>query len=295
MSDSSRYCIYCLLNLFSHTIAGSAAAKSSQATDLPDDDSEDEDFIGGEEEDIDLEEELDSDEVDSIVNDLEEDEMAPSSAKKRTPRKAATKAQEATKAELAQVTSSLNQLKVSSSYQSFSVNQQYPFIVSTYEEGDDTMCDVYFLAPTLPKEFFLPEVTKGGSALGLSTRLPNFFRRHARILKANKDKEGFNADTSQAQGFKKVCDSIDAHYGLKDVIYSDPQEVTLPFNVEETIVVWEIQASLNNLGKLTDDLGGQQFFYVIYVKLRKLKEKKRTAGAFRIIDDVGEDGMEEDL
>jgi hypothetical protein len=51
-------------------------------------------------------------------------------------------------------------------------------------------------------------------------------------------------------------------------------------NCEERIVGWEVQGFKNDLGSLTDDLGGQQFHYVLWAKLRKLKEKKRIVGKF---------------
>jgi hypothetical protein len=38
-----------------------------------------------------------------------------------------------------------------------------------------------------------------------------------------------------------------------------------------------------------DQLGGQQFHSVFWAKLRKVKDKKRTVGKFRIIDDDPQD------
>jgi hypothetical protein len=180
------------------------------------------------------------------------------------------------------VTETLSELKVSSFFEAFSVNQTYPFTISTYAEKDDTMCDVSFYVASHPKDYFLPEVMDAGSTLGLSTRLPNFFRRSKRVLETNRRKPGFNENTSQAQGFMKTCEGIDKCFGFKDVIFSDPQMIVLPFTVEERIVEWEIQGTSNNLGSLIDDLGGQQCHYCVYTKLRKLKVKKRTAGTFRI-------------
>jgi hypothetical protein len=47
---------------------------------------------------------------------------------------------------------------------------------------------------------------------------------------------------SQAQSFKKVCQTVDNHYGHQDEIFCEPQMIPLlPFSCEERIVTWEIQ------------------------------------------------------
>ncbi|KAG7374172.1 hypothetical protein IV203_013267 [Nitzschia inconspicua] len=125
-------------------------------------------------------------------------------------------------------------------------------------------------------------------------RVPNIFFKFKRILLANKEVEGFNKNTSQAQAFKKVCKTIDNDNGHRDQIFGKPQMVPLPFSCEERIVTWEIQALKNELGTLTDDLGGLQFHYFVYAKLRKLKDKKRIVGKFRIIDADDTEDMKED-
>jgi hypothetical protein len=104
--------------------------------------------------------------------------------------------------------------------------------------------------------------------------------------------QGLNKNTSHAQAFKKICQIVDNHYGHRDKIFGEHQMIPLPFSCEERIVTWEIQALKNDLGSLTDDLGGQQFHYCIWAKLRKRKVKKRTVGKFRIIDSDAE--MEDD-
>jgi hypothetical protein len=85
-----------------------------------------------------------------------------------------------------------------------------------------------------------------------------------------------------------LCDEIAAKTNFKSEVFADPQFVRLPFVVEERIVSWELQGYTNALlddegGSLTDALGGEQFFFTVYIKLRKLKTKKKTAGGFRIV------------
>jgi hypothetical protein len=101
-------------------------------------------------------------------------------------------------------------------------------------------CDLFFYVPTLPLEYFVPDVVNQGNVFSVATRTPNFFVTFKRILQANKGVSGFNKNTSQAQAYKKVCDHIDNHYGHRDEIYGNPQFVPLPFSCEERIVLWEI-------------------------------------------------------
>lgn len=102
-------------------------------------------------------------------------------------------------------------LKILSSFETYSVSLTYPFIIS------GTMCDVSFYMATLPKDHSLPEVMVAGSTLGLSSRLPNFVGRNRRILKANKTKKGFNENASQAQGFKKTGEAIDLDLKMSSI------------------------------------------------------------------------------
>ncbi len=63
--------------------------------------------------------------------------------------------------------------------------------------------------------------------------------------------------------------------------------MALPFGCEERIVEWEVQAYPNNLGELSDDLGGQQFFACLDITLWKLPSTKcKTTGGFWIIGEV---------
>jgi hypothetical protein len=53
----------------------------------------------------------------------------------------------------------------------------------------------------------------------------------------------------------------------------------------ERIVCWELEAYRNDMGNLTDELGGQQFRSVLSITMRKLKVRRRATGGFRVIDD----------
>jgi hypothetical protein len=95
----------------------------------------------------------------------------------------------------------------------FNFNTVFPYTISPYDEGDDEMCDLFFFVPTLPLEYFLPDVIDNGNVFSLSMRVLNIFFTFKRILMANKDVKGFNKNTSQAQAFKKICQTVDNHYG----------------------------------------------------------------------------------
>ena len=51
----------------------------------------------------------------------------------------------------------------------------------------------------------------------------------------------------------------------------------------ERIVSWEVQCYVNDLGELTDNLGGQQFHGVLAIILQKNRSKRRTKGSFRVV------------
>jgi hypothetical protein len=274
---------------------GSKQAKDQQAGLVLEeedyDSEEDEDYEAEDQEDIALEESFEAEDIESLLADQTEEDMPSSTpSKKRTPKKASTPAGESS---VAVITSSMKNMNVNAS-SPFSFSTVFPYTITTYDEGDDQMCDLFCFVPTLPLEYFLPDVIEKGNVFSLSMRVPNVFFTFKRVLLANKDVKGFNKNTSQAQAYKKVCQTIDNHHGHRDEIFGDPQMVPLPFSCEERIVTWEIQASKNDLGSLTDDLGGQQFHYVLWAKLRKLKDKKRTTGKFRIIED-GDDEMEDEF
>jgi hypothetical protein len=79
------------------------------------------------------------------------------------------------------------------------------------------MCDVSIYVPSLPKDFFyrkwVLEVLLVFPVVSLTSL--------AGTNKGNGGKQDFNANTSQAQGSKKICEVNDECFGFKDVIFSD--------------------------------------------------------------------------
>ena len=232
-----------------------------------------------EDEDIDLDDFVEEDEAD-----LEEEETSmPPKKKKATPRKVSTPDP------MDELTNTVSKMSVAAPT-SFCMDFQYPFIMTTYNEQLDVMCKVEFYVPTIPKEYFVPDVVNG-NVLTLKTQVPGFFVQEQRVLESNADNGEFNQNTHEAQAFKNQCEEIDKYFGFVDAIFGDKaQEVPLPFVCEDRIVDCEFQAYPNELGDLTDQFGGLQFFGCVSVKLRKLKAKRRTTGGFRIIGAANMDG-----
>ena len=114
-------------------------------------------------------------------------------------------------------------------------------------------------------------------------QVPGFFVQEERVLDANASNGAFNRNTHEAQAFKNQCEEIDKYFGFVDAIFGDKaQEVQLPFVCEDRIVDWEFQAYPNELGDLTDQFGGFQFFGCISIKLRRLKKAKRRSHYWRV-------------
>lgn len=169
----------------------------------------------------------------------------------------------------------------------FSMDYKMPFILTTYNEGLDQMCTIQILTVTMPKDSFIPDVVDGGKRLEVRILVPSFFVDETRILDEKRGVvTGFNKNTHEAQAFRDVCETIDSHYGMQAIIFGEPMSIALPFICEERVVQWEIQAHVNQFGELTDELGGQQFMACVAMKLRKLKTKRKTTGAFRVIGEV---------
>jgi hypothetical protein len=214
-----------------------------------------------------------------------------SSRKKRTPKKKATPKKVDEDEDIKSLTASMTGMKVAvrGSTPMFKMDFTLPYMIHVYKENHDTIVTVDLLVPTYPKDYFIPDVIDNGSTLQLRTRIPEFFPNEGRVLAAHGG-DGFNQNTSQAQAFKDCCEEIDQHFGFVDTIYGDnPQVIPLPFKVEERILNWEVQGYQNNLGNLTDDLGGQQYHFTLSIDLMKLKTKRRTEGGFRIVGSAMED------
>jgi hypothetical protein len=156
-----------------------------------------------------------------------------------------------------------------------------------FEEGDDTMLKIEILAaPQLDETFFKLDIINEGRALEFQVKLPNDFVSEDRTMMVNEAKAGFNADTYEAQSFKKTCEAIHEDWNFADDLYgAKPQVIALPFRVEDRIVDWECQGYPND-GVLTDRFGGLQFHNAIAITTRKLKRKKKVHGRHRVFGGV---------
>ena len=157
-----------LLHLFDGALTvfvccvGSAEHKDAQENlDLS---SDDDDYSDSEAEDIDLEEEEDQDEEEE-----EEDSNMPPSAskKKKTPLKKPEK--ESASPFSAGVDKLSVGMKKMSLKKTFSMDFKLPFILVTFNEGEDVMCSIEILVPTYPEDFFLPDTINGGTNTHKST------------------------------------------------------------------------------------------------------------------------------
>ena len=93
--------------------------------------------------------------------------------------------------------------------------------------------------------------------------------------------------------FRSICGKAENNYDTGYIIARDPQQIMLPFRCEEVIVSWECQLYPNDL--VHDQLGevdehgqiveneDQQFFNVLVVTLRRLREKRKVVGGSRKI------------
>lgn len=235
-----------------------------------------------------------SEEVSGSEDEVEDEEaMAKSTPKKRTPMKAGGKKSTpgrtnagAETSEDAFLSAKMEQMELA--VPTYSMEFKQPFILTTYNEGDDRMCTIHVIALTMPKENFIPEVVDVGKRLEIRMRVPGFFLDEGLIIELKSGVKGFNKNTHQAQSFKSVCEAIDEQYGMlaRKPVFGHAMIIALPFVCEERVVEWEIQAYPNNMGDLTDDLGGQQFFACLTITLRMLKTKRATTGNFRVIGEV---------
>lgn len=272
-------CFIVTLFLTFLSLAGSAraqaAAEGTNLEDISDDDDDANEFVDNEEEeDIDL----DADDFSEEEEEEEEEDtkMPPKTARKKTPpKKYADTADD--------LSSKISRMKVNEA-KPFFMCYKCPFIMTTYNEGLDIMVKIEFFVPTLPREYFIPDVVNGGWGCELRIQVPGFFVSEERVIVSNNHLQGFNQNTHEAQSYKDVCEKIDAHFGMTDMIFGDePQVADLPYQCEERVVSWEIQGYPNDLGELTDQFGGQQFHQVLAVVMRKLKTKRRTTGGFRVV------------
>ena len=69
----------------------------------------------------------------------------------------------------------------------------------------------------------------------------------------------------------KINDELDYSVDIK----GDPQVVSLPFKVEQYIVIWEVQAFINDDDGVNELLQSEQYFYNLKVIMVSV-EKPRT-------------------
>ena len=86
---------------------------------------------------------------------------------------------------------------------------------------------------------------------------------------------------------------IDNENGMTGVIIGEPQLVELPFQCEERIVTWEIEAFTNDLENMTETFRAQQYHTNLKVVLRRLKTKRRVMGRIRVVGNLVDDGVAE--
>jgi hypothetical protein len=266
-------------------LAGSAAAKEQTSRKgIPFDDNSDDDSEEGEAENTDTEVEEEKEE--------EEDSMAPKTPKK-TP-STTKKAKRRLVGDAIGETIVNRMADLSIEVPMYSMDLKAPFILTPYKDQFDDMLKVQVFVPTLPRDSFVPDIVDGGNKLEIKIQVPPFFVDENRIIASNACVDGFNHNTHLAQAFKTSCEEIVAPHGMMiNNIFGQSIEIAMPFLCEERIVLWEIQAYPNNMGSLTDALGGQQFHMVLVVIARKLRTKRMTTGGFRIIgaDDNSEDQL----
>lgn len=280
------------------SFVGSEARKAAEAgkVNLEDisDDSEDS-YDNSEEED--LESESDDNNEDNHDDEEEDFEMSSSAKKKRAPSrktKTPTKNGDSVGVDgVDDVIQSINNMSVEEPVPKFSMDFSLPFIMKIFKEDDDEMVGIDVFVPTLPKDYFIPDIDAQGRVFVLGIRVPNFFKDENRVLAVNEGGQ-FNRNTYEAQAYKERCEEIEEHYGFASSIFGNAIRIKLPFQVEQRIVYWEIQGHENDLDNLTDDLGGQQYHFTLSAKLMKLKSKRRTHGGFRIIGG-GANAMNDDL
>jgi hypothetical protein len=76
----------------------------------------------------------------------------------------------------------------------------------------------------------------------------------------------------------------------EDDSVGDPQRIKLPFQCEQHIAHWEVQAFENDSQELTDGLGGSQYYFVLSVDLasvvlmeRKKRRRREASVSFHLL------------
>jgi hypothetical protein len=156
-------------------------------------------------------------------------------------------------------------------------------------------CKVEFFVPVLPENYFVLDVVNNGTLLEVRTRIPNDMFMEERVLASSSSVAGFSVNTSETQAHKDLCERVvvDIENGLTGVIFGQPQFVELPFQCEEQIVSWEIDAFTNYRENMNETFGAQQYHTNLKLVLRKFKTKRRIQGRIRVVGNLVDDGVTE--
>ena len=271
-------------------LLGQAAARGEDSDDEDEDFEEEED-----EEDVDLDDEFEDEEDD-------DDEEMPATPKKKSPKRTPKKKTPAAApppppAAADADESLLNKMKgVSVSSKQFDMNPQCQHKLDVFDHEFDQCCEVEFLTPILPDDYFQPDASNEGNMLDVCYKTPEMFADEERVLKAEQGVQGaekFTYNDSEAQAHIKTCQAINNQFGKGGIFSEHPQQVELPFPCEERVVERECQAHANDLlddelkdeNELADpnDEGPEQYHNILVVLLRKLRTKRKTKGGFRKI------------
>jgi hypothetical protein len=171
--------------------------------------------------------------------------------------------------------------------QKFSMDSRFPFILCDCVSGGRRRALVDFLIVAVTKDMVQPKMADSGLEPQVAVVVPAFFADADRLMAANVGASGFAEDNHKAAAFKEAAMKLYDHHESfdEDDIVGDPQRIKLPFQCEQRIAHWEVQAFENDSAELTDGLGGSQFYFVLSVDLASvvMERKKKEKGGFRVI------------
>lgn len=175
----------------------------------------------------------------------------------------------------------------------FSFVFTFPYLLYTYKEGGRNRCAIDFLVIAMGQEFYRPLVPRGGKELQVGMVLPKFFVKKDRVMQAHGDDENFTDDTHKATAFDDLADKIEKKHNVEERLefLAPPQTVHLPFECEEEIFDWTMQAFENDDDEFTDNCGGMQYFFVLSVVLQSVEKKtEKKQGGFRLFQSPNRGG-----
>ena len=182
------------------------------------------------------------------------------------------------------------------SSQSHSLAFWFPYLMYNYIDGRHHKITVDFIVIGMSRKLFRPGVKPGGKTLQLSCELPRLFTHQGRVQMANEvvGSDRFNDSTHKATAFEQACAPITDPLAASQPIVSEPQEVTLPFAVEDEIESWEVQAFDNDDQEFADEMAPddwdvdvdgpailQKYFILTVNMVGKKVRKQHVEGAIR--------------